>query len=288
MARFFGTPPGVHVGELFIDRRELHDRFVHLPTQPGISGTKLEGADSIVLSGGYVDDEDHGDYLIYTGHGGRNPSGSRQIKDQTFEASGNAGLVTSRVAGLPVRVIRGHQHKSPYSPPRGYQYAGLFVVTECWQELGRDSFLVCRFRLDRLPEQAELITRELPEQDPAFTTSTVTRRVRDSVISRKVKHLYDDHCQICETQIQAINGRTYSEGAHVRPIGRPHLGADQLDNLLCLCPNHHTQLDVGGMVILDDYSVALTSDLHAFAELRFRGKHRVSIENTRYQRELWS
>ena len=62
--RFFGTADGVRVGRLFVNRRELHEAFVHRPTQAGISGTKAEGADSIVVSGGYIDDEDHGDYII--------------------------------------------------------------------------------------------------------------------------------------------------------------------------------------------------------------------------------
>jgi putative restriction endonuclease len=37
----------------------------------GISGTRAEGADSIVVSGGYEDDEDFDDELIYTGAGRR-------------------------------------------------------------------------------------------------------------------------------------------------------------------------------------------------------------------------
>jgi putative restriction endonuclease len=36
----------------------------------GIHGTAKEGADSIVVSGGYVDDRDMGDVIIYTGEGG--------------------------------------------------------------------------------------------------------------------------------------------------------------------------------------------------------------------------
>jgi putative restriction endonuclease len=34
-----------------------------------------------VLSGGYVDDNDEGDVIIYTGQGGRDPATGRQIKD---------------------------------------------------------------------------------------------------------------------------------------------------------------------------------------------------------------
>ena len=119
MARFFGTPEGVHIGQQFIDRREVHDLHVHHPTQGGISGTKADGADSIVVSGGYVDDEDHGDhgdYILYTGQSGKDPNSNRQIGDQNAEAPGNAGLITSMVRGLPVRVVRGPHRGSPYAP----------------------------------------------------------------------------------------------------------------------------------------------------------------------------
>lgn len=288
MAKFFGTPDGVKVGQLFIDRRDLHDHFVHRPTQAGISGTKSEGADSIVVSGGYAEDEDHGDYILYTGHGGRENGSVKHTKDQSPEAPGNAGLITSWVLGLPIRVIRGPHASSAYAPRQGYQYAGLFSVTEYWVESGVDGFQVLRFRLDRLPEQTGLVTREPAESDPAFASATVTRRIRDTALSREVKAMYSHKCQVCQTSIPGLGERLYSEGAHVKPLGRPHLGADLLDNILCLCPNHHTQLDIGGMVILDDLSVARTIDYKPFTELRFAKGHHIEVSNAKYHRRMWA
>ncbi len=49
--------------------------------------------------------------------------------------------------GYPVRVIRGHKHKSEFSPHNGYSYAGLYSVVDAWEELGKDGFKICRFRL---------------------------------------------------------------------------------------------------------------------------------------------
>lgn len=287
MVRFFGTPDGVRVGQQFIDRRDLHESHVHRPLQAGISGTKAEGADSVVVSGGYVDDEDHGDYIIYTGHGGNDPNSGKQVSDQSADSPGNAGLITSRVEGFPVRVVRGPHRGSPYAPVSGYVYAGLFLVTQVRTVRGRNGFQIIQFRLDRILEQAELVTREPAEPDPAFATSTVSRRIRDSALSRELKALYAHSCQVCGTSIPGIGERLYSEGAHVRPLGRPHLGADLIDNLLCLCPNHHTELDLGGMVILEDFSLALTSDLKPFAELSFTRGHSLHPENAKYQREMW-
>jgi len=287
MPKFFGTPDGVKVGQFFVDRRELHELSVHRPPQSGISGTGREGSDSICLSGGYVDDEDHGDYILYTGQGGNDRNSGKQISDQNLQSPGNAGLITSGVKGLPVRVVRGANHKSPYSPPVGYQYAGLFTVTSYWVEKGIDGFDVLRFRLDRIAEQAALVASANPDPDPAFATTTVIRRIRDTALSRRVKAIYDDACQVCGTTVSGIGGRTYSEGAHVKPLGRPHLGPDTLDNILCLCPNHHVQLDIGGMVILENFDVAVSATSQAFGSLTFKKQHTLAPEFASFHRALW-
>lgn len=289
MPRFFGTPDGIRVGKQFIDRRELHDLHVHRPLQAGISGTKAEGSDSIVVSGGYVDDEDHGDWIIYTGHGGNNPSSGRQIAHQSIDAPVNAGLITSRAEGLPVRVIRGAHVGSGYAPLSGYVYAGLFEVTDYWIRKGRDGFDIVRFKLERLPEQAALVTRALPDPDPAYATTTVSRRIRDTTLSREVKKIYEHHCQICDEAMQDLRrGHARSRRPHLlrrrtrQTTGKASFGRDSLHNLLCLCPNHHAQLDLGGLVFFDDFSVARTADLRPFTSISFKKHHHLDVENARY------
>ena len=74
----------IEAGTPFQSRRALHDARIHSPLQAGIAGGASVGAESIVLSGGYIDDEDYGDELIYTGHGGRDPTSGRQVADQEF------------------------------------------------------------------------------------------------------------------------------------------------------------------------------------------------------------
>jgi putative restriction endonuclease len=283
MARFFGTPEGVHVGQQFIDRAEVRAAGLHRQTQAGISGTKSDGTDAIVVSGGYPDDRDFGDYILYTGEGGRDANG-KQISDQDPNSTGNAGLITSYVAGLPVRVIRGSQLNSPHSPPSGYRYAGLFTVTSYRRHRRSDGYFVLQFRLDRLAEQAPYFSAIEPEPDIAFATTTVTRRIRDSALTRRVKLLYDYSCQICSARITGIEGHPYAEGAHVRPLGKPHLGDDALSNILCFCPNHHTEFDLGGSYIADDLTVLHTSSGEVFGQLTFVNDHRLDLENVRYHR----
>ena len=52
--RVFGDIPDYPEGSFFESRLELSRARVHRPTMAGISSAGKEGADSIVLSGGYV------------------------------------------------------------------------------------------------------------------------------------------------------------------------------------------------------------------------------------------
>jgi putative restriction endonuclease len=74
------------VGDTYPDRIALAASGLHRNRQGGIQGGTDTGvgAESIVLSGGYEDDEDHGSFILYTGHGGRDGSTGMQIADQEF------------------------------------------------------------------------------------------------------------------------------------------------------------------------------------------------------------
>ena len=81
--RVFGPIPGIDVGATFASREELRLAGVRRQLQAGISGSGYEGSEPIVLNGGYVDDEDYGKLIIYTGEGGQDQRG-RQIRSQTI------------------------------------------------------------------------------------------------------------------------------------------------------------------------------------------------------------
>ena len=99
MSRVFGAIPKIPVGSLFRNRQEVAEAGVHRPLQAGISGAEKEGAESVVLSGGYEDDQDHGDVVIYTGHGGNDPHTGQQIADQEL-TRGNLALARNQAEGL--------------------------------------------------------------------------------------------------------------------------------------------------------------------------------------------
>jgi hypothetical protein len=147
MSIFFGIPDEIREGQLFNDRQSLIDAKLHRSTMSGIDGNGTDGAAAIVLSGGFEDDEDLGDVIIYTGHGGNDPATGTQIADQSWSSYGNKGLVVSKNRKLPVRVIRGYRHASPFSPSSGYKFGGLYLVVDNWEEKGKSGFKICRFKL---------------------------------------------------------------------------------------------------------------------------------------------
>jgi putative restriction endonuclease len=297
-----GEIPGVAAGQPYNSRRLAHEAGVHRPLQAGICGTKATGAESIVVSGGYKDDEDYGDVIIYTGHGGRDSAGN-QVSDQSLDDSGNAALVTSYLRGLSVRVIRGSQGGSPFAPSSGYRYDGLYRVASYASKLGIDGFLIWQFRMEAYEEtptpkitKAGVLFAEPTDcakqepvaasgtEQPERVTSTVQRIVRSSAIADTVKAWHQDQCQTCGICIE-VPGGFYSEGAHIQALGRPHNGPDRTDNMLCLCPNCHVMLDAGAIVLSDDLIVSKNGQ--PVGPLRTHPKHKVNIECVRRHRERW-
>ncbi|MGW1635872.1 HNH endonuclease [Streptomyces lavendulae] len=131
-----------------------------------------------------------------------------------------------------------------------------------------------------------------PAEDPDVKPGPAGRRtrsssriVRDTALTAKVKGLHSDRCQVCGVQLPTRFG-TYSEAAHIRGLGRPHNGPDELPNLLVLCPNHHVQFDTLAIYIDLDGAVRATSDDSHRGELRRHPAHHISETHLRYHRAL--
>ncbi|KAK3021112.1 hypothetical protein RJ639_045496 [Escallonia herrerae] len=141
---------GVLVGETWVDRMECRQWGAHIPHVAGISGQSDYGAQSVALSGGYQDDEDHGEWFLYTGSGGRDLSGNKRTnKDQSFDQKfekQNEALRFSCRKGYPVRVVRSHKEKrSSYAPEIGVRYDGIYRIEKCWRKVGIQGYKVCRY-----------------------------------------------------------------------------------------------------------------------------------------------
>lgn len=283
----FGEITGIQEGQWFQGRKEMMPTSFHRNWGAGIDGNGSVGTAAIVLSGGYEDDKDLGDEIIYTGAGGNDANSGKQVADQTWTNRGNAGLLKSMNEGLPVRVIRGHKHKSPLSPSSGYIYAGLYSVVDAWQETGKSGFKICRLRMvyagdNTARKSAEEIELDLDHnvREKKRVKGTVLRIVRDTKLAHDIKALYNHKCQVCGVAIPTKNG-FYSEGAHIKPLGKPHNGDDSLANLICLCPNHHVMFDKGSFSISDNYNLLGAESGH----LTVHPKHKIEKENFNYHRE---
>jgi len=91
---------GVLVGDTWKDRMECRQWGAHFPHIARVAGQKNHGAQSVALTGGYTQDEDHGEWFTYTGSGGKN-----QFLDHQFNNM-NEALQLSCRKGYPVRVVR--------------------------------------------------------------------------------------------------------------------------------------------------------------------------------------
>jgi 5-methylcytosine-specific restriction endonuclease McrA len=84
---------------------------------------------------------------------------------------------------------------------------------------------------------------------PARVKSTTYRVIRDTKLAKQVKALHNYECQLCRKTIVLPDGSRYAEAHHIRPLGKPHNGLDRMDNIMCVCPNHHAELDYGASLL---------------------------------------
>ncbi|MFC9977372.1 YDG/SRA domain-containing protein [Spirillospora sp. NPDC127200] len=289
----YGEIPGINEGRLFADRRSLHDARVHRPLQAGICGTqKAGGAESIVVSGGYPDDNDQGDVIIYTGHGGQDKKTGRQVEDQKPTDPGNAALLASIVTRYPVRVVRGAGGDPRYSPPAGYSYDGLYTVKSSWAITGMEGFRMLQFRLEKLHDSAPPL---VPTGSPADRAGIniarwdeVSQNVyRDLRVVAEVQQAHEYRCQVCQIVMQTAAGLRFTPTTHLKSLAAPHHGPDIPANLVCVCPTHQALLDLGMITIEDDLHLIDEATGEPFGSLQVNAKHTVGMEYVRYHRELY-
>ncbi|KAJ2702823.1 hypothetical protein FB645_004132 [Coemansia sp. IMI 203386] len=166
-----GAIPGVRVGQSWRFRIHVSEAGVHRPPVGGIAGSSTSPAVSIVLSGGYPEDEDHGDWFYYTGSGGYDLSGNkRQAKQQAFDQEltrQNKSLALACAAPIdeikgseaedwtqssPIRVCRSYKAAKmhpEYAPAEGVRYDGLYKVVSYWRQKGVSGFYVWRYLFRR-------------------------------------------------------------------------------------------------------------------------------------------
>merc|ERR550519_3217825 len=165
-----GPIPGIEVGMTYLMRIQCSEEGIHRPPVAGIAGTREKGCPSLVLSGGYEDDEDNGDEFTYTGAGGRDLSGNKRTADQSMDQQlnkTNAALASNCKCkfddqnggdagddwkkGKPIRVLRNYKgaKHSKYAPKEGNRYDGIYKLVKYWPQKGKSGFIVWRYLLRR-------------------------------------------------------------------------------------------------------------------------------------------
>jgi len=92
-----------------------------------------------------------------------------------------------------------------------------------------------------------------PAKESPLETRTVERTelVRDPQVVRNVKEAESGVCQVCGIPMNLLDGSRYSEAHHIRPLSDD--GDDAECNVLCLCPNHHVEME-NGLFYIDPIS----------------------------------
>ena len=145
----FGPIPGIEVGMAWKFRKQISEEGLHRPLVAGIAGTKKLVCPSLILSGGYEDDEDHGDWFTYTGAGGRDLTGNKRTAEQSFDQKldrSNAAIARNCKArfdnknsgdagdnwreGKPIRVLRNYKaaKHSEFAPEEGNRFCKAFML----------------------------------------------------------------------------------------------------------------------------------------------------------------
>ncbi|OQD55511.1 hypothetical protein BM536_013220 [Streptomyces phaeoluteigriseus] len=260
----------------------------------------------------------------------KDPKTKKLLRSQSWSYRDNAALLRSYERGYRIRVIRGYEGDERYSPSKGdgYRYDGLYKITAVRDAISKSpapdgsEIRICQFDLERLPDHLQVQTdleqqvlqaledlgeqRSTPqgqEQDgdpsadegseekfPLTRSMRVRRLVRDTAAVKRIKKLYEGECQMCGLRLEGPDGKPYSEGAHIRPLGKPHRGPDVEPNILCLCPNCHVRLDIGAVLIETDWSIVVRAALFGTAlrtNLKVEKGHKVHPEYLRYHRDYW-
>ncbi|KAJ3684351.1 hypothetical protein LUZ61_013515 [Rhynchospora tenuis] len=150
-----GPVPGVQVGDIFYFRMEMCAVGLHALPMAGIDsmiGRTNPIAIAIVSSGGYDNDDDDVDVMVYTGQGG-NSRNEKKRGDQKLER-GNYAMEQSDIWKNPIRVIR--SRKDPFSRSnKVYIYDGLYRIKRSWTETSKFGFKAFKHKLVRVRGQPD-------------------------------------------------------------------------------------------------------------------------------------
>jgi euchromatic histone-lysine N-methyltransferase len=189
--RIIDTIPGIYIWDVFVYRTKLAVVGLHgqlevdvdyLPGSMSSNGELI--ATSVIVSGGYENGIDQGDFIIYSSDGGEEKN-SRQIFHQKLEG-GNLAMERIMHYGIEVRVIRCVQYEGTASVfDKVYFYDGLYRIVKYWVD-GKSGFDVYKFKLLRIDSQAKM---DCDVFNPRCVLSPDISNKKENVVIRLVNNI---------------------------------------------------------------------------------------------------
>ena len=131
--------------------------------------------------------------------------------------------------------------------------------------------------------EQEYVLSETLRGIPKTKIVIVKQKQRDTGKVNGLKKFYQHKCQVCLDRIQIGNQKYYSEVHHLRPIGKPHDGKDDLPNMIVVCPNHHIAFQYCAIRISLDGKNIVDRNNKIMGNLHLKKSHHLSSENINYQ-----
>ena len=113
----------------------------------------------------------------------------------------------------------------------------------------------------------------------------VTRIIRDTDITKRLKKLYENKCQICGKAIKLAD-RDFSEVHHLQPLGGEHHGPDIEENMMVVCPNHHASLDFKSIFVEPGSLKIFHVDGERLGDLTILDGHKLNEKFIKYHYRL--
>lgn len=116
---------------------------------------------------------------------------------------------------------------------------------------------------------------------PQKNITEVNRFIRDSALVKKLKKLYQNQCQICGYTFEYEKNKFYSEVHHYNPLEEN--GNDDVDNMIVVCPNHHSEFDYKVIAIDVDVQSIIDKNGKKIDKITFLEGHKLSNINIQSQ-----
>ena len=155
------------------------------------------------------------------------------------------------------------------------------AITETRKSLRKDKWIYEFLGLENNTQKLNINDNNTGNGIPSKTSRTIRVYSRNKSLVDDLKILYKNKCQICETVLD-LGYKFYSEVYHIKPL---HCnGEDVVNNMIVVCPNHHTLLDNGAIKL--DLKLKKVINLNGDISDIKLFKHNISNEVVNYHNEI--